>query len=266
MSQFPSRRVLVPVDLTPISRAAWAWAKTLSAPDATFEALFVYDLPAAPPFGFPAPPLPHAARKQLIGRLHETYPGARVRVEEGDPAFRILTRAAYADLIVMGSHGRSGLELVVQASVCEMVVRDADVPVLAVRGRPRKVTSVLAPVNLMTYSRKGLELAAEAAAALGATLTVLFVAADKAARPNPNFFLEQLISRLPAELREKVKPVVLTRVGKPVPEILEESRRHGLVVLTAHRKAMLTDLVMGTTAERVLRHSRVPVLTAPSGR
>jgi nucleotide-binding universal stress UspA family protein len=266
MSVFPARRVLVPVDLSAVSRAAWAWAKFLSAPDAAFEALFVYDLPATPPFGLPAAALPGSTRRNLEARLRASYPGAGVRVEEGDAALRILKRAARADLVVMGSHGRRGLPLVLLGSVCETVVRDAPVPVLTVRGRPRRIESVLAPVNLMSYSRKGLELAADAAAALGARLFVLYVAADKRTRPNARFFLESMLEDLPAGVREKVQPVLVTRVGRPVEEILSESRRHGLVVLTAHRKAMLSDLVLGTTVERVLRHSRVPVLAAPSGR
>jgi nucleotide-binding universal stress UspA family protein len=135
-----------------------------------------------------------------------------------------------------------------------------------VRGKPRKIASVLAPVNLMNYSRKGLELAADAAAALGARLFVLYVSPDEKAHPNPRFVLEPMIARLPAAVRETVRPAVVVRAGQPVKEILKESLRHGLVVLTAHRKAMLTDFVLGTTAERVLRYSRVPVLTAPSGR
>jgi nucleotide-binding universal stress UspA family protein len=266
MSVFPARSVLIPVDLTAVSDHAWAWAKSLSAPGAAFETLFVYDMPAAPPFGFPAPPLPRSARKHLQARLHAAYPGSRVRIEEGDAAFRILSRAGGADLIVMGSHGRRGLELLVQASVCEMVVRDAAAPVLTVRGRPRRIESVLAPVNLTTYARRGFELAADAADALDARLVVLYVATEGEIHPNPGFVLEPMIARLPARLREKIRPTVLKRSGQPVKEILKESLRHGLVVLTAHRKAILSDFVLGTTAERVLRYSRVPVLTAPSGR
>lgn len=55
-------------------------------------------------------------------------------VEHGDPAEQIRETAAAddADLIVMGTHGRSGIERRLLGSVAETTVRGADVPVLTV--------------------------------------------------------------------------------------------------------------------------------------
>lgn len=48
---------------------------------------------------------------------------------------------------------------------------------------------------------------------------------------------------------------------EPLPtEILRAERSRDMVVLVAHRKSLLGDMVLGTTIERVLRHSRLPVL------
>lgn len=57
-------------------------------------------------------------------------------VRSGDPATEI-NRAAEelgADLIVVGTHGRTGLGHLLMGSVAESVLREADVPVLCVRG------------------------------------------------------------------------------------------------------------------------------------
>ncbi|SDM98377.1 Nucleotide-binding universal stress protein, UspA family [Halogranum gelatinilyticum] len=56
-------------------------------------------------------------------------------VVRGDPARTITTYATdnEADLVVMGTHGRSGLDRYLLGSVTERVVRTADVPVLTVR-------------------------------------------------------------------------------------------------------------------------------------
>jgi nucleotide-binding universal stress UspA family protein len=69
------------------------------------------------------------------------------RVEEGNPAAEILNVAdiAHADLIVMGSHGRSGLRRWFMGSVAEVVMRKATCPVLIATARsggsPHSVTS-----------------------------------------------------------------------------------------------------------------------------
>jgi nucleotide-binding universal stress UspA family protein len=57
------------------------------------------------------------------------------RVEEGDAAAGIVgaARATGCDLIVMGTHGRTGLERVVIGSVAENVLRTAPCPVMTVK-------------------------------------------------------------------------------------------------------------------------------------
>ncbi len=56
-----------------------------------------------------------------------------VQVREGDPAEEIINASKDHDLIVMGTHGRSGLEHLLLGSVAEKVIRHADKPVLVVR-------------------------------------------------------------------------------------------------------------------------------------
>jgi nucleotide-binding universal stress UspA family protein len=57
------------------------------------------------------------------------------RLLEGEPARTIvdLAREAGADLIVLGSHGRTGLDRLLMGSVAEHVVRKAGCPVLTVK-------------------------------------------------------------------------------------------------------------------------------------
>lgn len=266
MNFLHARRVLVPANFSRPSRNGWAWACELFDADADKEVFCAVERPAAPVLGLPVPALTALQLRGLVAGLRRRYPGGRPRVLEGDPATLILRRARAADLVVMGSHGREGLSRALLGSVCEAVVRDSPVPVLVVKGAPKPIESVLVPVNLAPYSRRGLELAARAAADLGATLTVLHVSPEGARGSNPRFFLNGMLALLPGKLVAAVRPRILVRTGDPVREILTQSRRHGLVVLTAHRKSLLEDLVLGTTVERVLRHARVPVLAAPSGR
>lgn len=266
MNFLNARRILIPVDFSRTSRQGWTWAGELFDLDAKKEVLFIQQPMPAPVFDLPLPPAAPVHRRRLSARLRQAFPGAVARVAEGDPATLIRRAAGRFDLVVMATHGREGLSRALMGSVAEAVAREAPVPVLVVKTGPRPIESVLAPVNLAPYSRRGLELAARAAAGLGATLTVLHVSAPGQRGANPRFFLNGMLAMLPGPLRDAVRPRALLKTGDPVAEILKESSGHGLVALTAHRKSLLGDFVLGTTVERVLRHCRVPVLAAPSGR
>lgn len=264
MTRFPPRRILVPVDLTKASRPAKAWAAEL-ARDASLTILYVVDLPPVAAPELPQPMLSVHLKRRLLARLRRDYPkAARHVVVEGDAAAQIVQHGRNADLIVMGTHGRTGLDRALMGSVAEAVIRRSETPVLVARKPPRKTRSVLAPVNLAPYSRRGLELAARAALSLGAELVLLHVEPEKRADARPGFFLRGMLESLDLGRGAAPRWRLVEAVGEPIPTILREAKRHDLVVLTAHRKSLLRDMVLGTTAERVLRHAPVPVLTAPS--
>jgi nucleotide-binding universal stress UspA family protein len=62
------------------------------------------------------------------------------QLAEGDPAAAILhfIQEASVDLIVMGTHGRTGLERLLLGSVAEQVIRRSPCPVLTVKGPPSR--------------------------------------------------------------------------------------------------------------------------------
>jgi len=79
-------------------------------------------------------------RQSFWGHLHRIEspdPNVHVeyRLEHGDPTSQVLrvAKELHADLIVMGTHGRTGLSRVLMGSVAEQVVRNATCPVLTVK-------------------------------------------------------------------------------------------------------------------------------------
>ncbi len=272
MVRFPPRRLLVTVDLSETSLRAWLhardWANRFGA---ELETVHVVEPPAAFPDPALLPPLP--SRRLLAGLRRAALAGiraklgdaAKVRVLEGDPVVTVLrlARTRRPDLIVMGTHGRTGVRRLLLGSVTEAVVRRSPVPVLAIRAAPRPARSVLAPVNFAPWSEAAFRQAAEAAVAFGARLTVLHVQSDPRSGPNPRFLLSELVRKLPPKLRELCGPDLVIETGAADERILAASRRHDLVVLSGHVKS-LKELVLGTTAERVLRRSRAPVLIVPA--
>src|SRR5262249_53448396 len=97
--------------------------------------------PPVAPIHMPAPPLPRedprAKLDEMLGRFRALAPESQVdhRLEQGDAATRIVDAAqeTQCDLIVMGTHGRTGLGRVLVGSVAEQVLRTAPCPVVTVK-------------------------------------------------------------------------------------------------------------------------------------
>lgn len=138
-------RILVPVDFSPCSRAALEYAAELAdRNDARVEVLHVQEpAPYAGPVGMSMmPPVarrwdetPGDVLRELEGFVGPSHDHLRVRVESGLPGDVIpaVAKQGDFDLIVMGTHGRSGFARALLGSVAETVMRRAPVPVLTLR-------------------------------------------------------------------------------------------------------------------------------------
>jgi nucleotide-binding universal stress UspA family protein len=139
---FPAKTILHPTDFSEHSESAFEIACAL-ARDYDAKLLLLHVRPPAPiVYGelVPMPPEPPEAKEMLKSQLAALKPAdSGITVErslvEGEPATEIVhaAKAAYADLIVMGTHGRAGLSRLLMGSVAEQVLRKADCPVLTVK-------------------------------------------------------------------------------------------------------------------------------------
>ena len=150
MSDF--RRILHPTDFSVASRPAFALALDLARTQrATLTIVYVI-APFAPALGegYVSPraweDIERQVRAQaqrelakLVARARKARGRATSVLLEGPPADRIVrvARGRRADLIVMGTHGRSGLARLFLGRVAERVVASARCPVLTVRARRR---------------------------------------------------------------------------------------------------------------------------------
>jgi nucleotide-binding universal stress UspA family protein len=140
---FPVHRILHPTDYSDCSRAAFDIAAGLTR---TFGAELIV-LHVMPPIKvIPSPQeslaYPHGDLNQgraLLDRVDD--PSLRVRhlLVEGNPTDEILKAAESekVDLVVMGTHGWSGLNRFLLGSVAEHVLRKASCPVLTLRAADR---------------------------------------------------------------------------------------------------------------------------------
>lgn len=138
--------IVLPIDFSELSMAAVPWARRMAAVMNgavhciyTVEPPQVYSaLDMAPAIPLPTTEeLTESAAQQLAAFAKEQLPGidTETAVLIGKPSEQIIAYANKIDaaLIVMTTHGYSGLEHVVLGSTTEAVLRKATCPVLSIR-------------------------------------------------------------------------------------------------------------------------------------
>ena len=211
-------------------------------------------------------------------------------VGAGNPADEILAQAKRlrSDLIVMGSHGLSGLHKAFFGSTTEQVLRKAKVPVLAippsVRARsrtalPTDVTRVIAPIDLAGEWQPDAARAARIAGEFGAPLVLVHVLAPVQAPPwlrgarrdtdsrridKATKALERIRTKAFADRRSMSTKVL---IGDPAHEIARLTTEPGsLVVMSLRGTAGVWGMRRGSVAYHVLTHALTPLLALPRRR
>ncbi len=188
-----------------------------------------------------------------------------------------------ADLVVMGTHGRRGPARLFLGSVAESVTRHASCPVLTVRAgarsvREQAVKSILVPVDFSEPSELTIRYAQELAHVYQSGIELLHVAEEI---PYPYFYLpidselvsqrqdraRQALAKLAAEtLSSDVNYTTSIRVGRVATEILDHAKKSdcGLLVIGTHGLSGIERLLVGSTAEQVIREAECPVFVVKS--
>ena len=289
-------RILCPVDFSEFSRHALVSAVAIARQQhATVTALHVI-----PPVqvAYTAPGMgayaPYVYRAEDLREFQKTlerfvdavdYPIAAVSTE-AVVVDEILKRAAEmpADLLVMGTHGRTGFHRLILGSVAERVLFRTTCPVLTVPQRApdvrpaggRLFTDVLCPIDFSPSSLAALEFAQQLAGD-GARLRVLHVAERlpawqlvpamaTGAPDDPLVVLQQMREFMrgviPAHLRRSARVEELVTEGDAGTEILRVAAEEhvDLIVMGAHAgRAGLFGF--GSTSHDVLHGATCPVLS-----
>jgi nucleotide-binding universal stress UspA family protein len=138
--------VLVPTDFSSCANVAVRRALDVVRPEGTLTLLYVVELPVAIADGAPilAPDteVQERARDRLAKLQRELRGTTSVKINTelriGPPAVEIIERIgtdATIDLVVVGSHGRTGIKRALLGSVAEKIVRHAARPVLVARNK-----------------------------------------------------------------------------------------------------------------------------------
>ncbi|MEO8045209.1 MAG: universal stress protein [Spartobacteria bacterium] len=302
MKTYSIRNILVPVDFSPMSIDAIASAKSLAERvGATIHLAHVHHTQY--PVGFRGPVLSadeqaiafEAHREktlskdlQEIAHRNGLARSGTIHLCHGPSVYREICQLAKrirADLIVMPTHGRTALGHVLLGSTAERVIQHSPCPVMVTRKSVRRTSTgqrlVLVPVDFSDASIEALQYAVEFTAGTTAKLLLLHVIDLGDSLSTDGLGVYRLsdvreIAREAAERRMADLPnrVDLTQVayqslirnGKPVAEIcaLAEKRGVELIITSTHGRTGLEHLLIGSVAEKVVRHADGSVLVVPS--
>ena len=293
----PVSSILCPVDFSEASRAALCYAAALTDHFGARLTVITVDDPLlahAAAMEVLDPPLAVQSEAELRRFSNDVLPhlAARAkmldfRVATGKPATEILraARATNADLIVIGSHGRSGLQKMFFGSTTERVLRETTVPVLVTREeRPasaspseiaHSIHRVLAPVDLTSASTCQVTFAAAIAKNLRVPLIVAHIVepifvpmrvrqalsgVDSVRRAE----VEAGLTAIEASIPPGVTAENVVSTGAPAEEIvrLAETRGANLIVMGLHSGGMLGPR-MGAVTYRVLCATKALVVALP---
>ncbi len=288
MAEFRPKRILCPVDFSPQSAVALRVAgRVAMAFGAEVLVLHAHRLEAPVYFT-------RAQTQALKAQLRRSTKSARaylrnfadqhlpekvphsVLLADRDPvsAIQRAIRDWRPGLVVMATHGRTGLTRLRLGSVMESVLRQSTVPVLTVGPAVKPASSlapmrrILCPVDLEEPSHAAFEHAAALAEITGAGLIALHVAEHGAAEEEtPGRIREQLCAWVPGDMRNRCSIREVVRRGHPAAQIIEEAKasRADLVVLEARPRRFLDSILFGSTTESVIRNAPSPVLSVIKG-
>ena len=282
----PIKHVLWATDFSDESKEALAYADLFAK---TFKAKLTA-LHVVPDF---APALYEAwpeAQAELAGQIEASKVSAKVKLDhlcetqgicptkvvvaEGSAAKIILktARKEGADLIVVGRKGVSGQEQNLIGSVTHQILRGARVPVLVTKGTDAKVQpikKILVPTDFSAAEDIERDQAWRLGKALGAGLTFLYVLElfGHDFRLTDQMF-DSVLKKLQARKKREHKAV---EIGEDVVKAVHAwegiidyagTKHFDLIVMSTTVKR-LARFFLGSTTEKVIAHSRVPVFAIP---
>ena len=293
-------KILCPVDLSETSGHALDQAVALARSYNARLTVLEVSWAGLPPIAYPGSASSPTRPLLLPHQLEELREELRLFAERGSAAGVAMdlliregavvpmileeARTIGADLIVIGTHGRSGFDHLLLGSVTEKVLRKAECAVMTVPPADRTAApargarTIVCAVDFSPASVKALDYALSLAQELPARLLLLHVLDWPAGRPIPRGFeLEAIAYRgkaeedsrarlhalVPDDARAWCETEELVTAGRPHEDIvrLARDRDADLIVMGVHGRSAVNLALFGSTANQVVRHATCPVVT-----
>jgi nucleotide-binding universal stress UspA family protein len=225
--------------------------------------------------------------RQIVDGAGAASLGAALSTEAGDPVRTIVDQAVAlgADLVVMGTHGRSGFERLFLGSVAEKALRKAPCPVMTV---PPHATSllpaevrfrhILCPIDFSAPALQALGFALDLARQVEGTVTLLHAIewlTEDEPPPRTEANISEYRQMMMSDIRERLRAlvpqesptrstirevVVLGRAHREILRVAAETSAD-LIVMGAQGRGAVGLALFGSATQQVVRAAECPVLT-----
>ena len=281
------RHILVPTDFSPVSLAALREAlRIASRCRSSVSLVHVVDagLYGMAPDGIPAAINCAEREAELLmqqmraeGVLNGTTPEFTITVGPVWPTISSIISARRSDLLVLGTHGRSGLLKFMLGSVAESAFREAPCAVMTMGPHVRRCgrstappKHLLVPTDLSMAPTNALRYGLSLASATGGEMTLLHVCREKSDRDSEQSPSAKDLKNYIAEFVNECSgaaALVTPRVefGAPAPTILAVAEQmHSDLIVMGLRAWSMDPTPMWRTAYEILTRARCPVLSMKS--
>jgi nucleotide-binding universal stress UspA family protein len=204
--------------------------------------------------------------EKLVVRAQLEGVPAETAVLHGSPAAELVEyeEQRRPDLVVMASHGRTGLTRFALGSVADTILREATAPVLLARSFGQEHTAlarVLVPLDGSALAEKALDTIQTLAGKPITQVQLYRGIVERGEWPDAIAYLDKIALQL-RDTQIEINSVV--SIGEPFEMIAKAARSVDLVVMATHGRGGLDRVRHGSVADRVLRELPVPVLLVRS--
>lgn len=279
------RRVLVPLDGSELAERAIPYAKNLAKTRGSEVILFTVSIASVEQLGKPI----KAYLELNSNELQSQGIKASTAIAYGNVADEIIKFADKnkIDLIILSTHGHSGIKRWALGSVALKVLHGTCIPVLLIKSRTHKTAKVefkkiLLPLDGSSFSEASIPYVKELAKGTGGEIVILRVSeppvlpADRSPAIKPSW--EEYRDMLMAEIQRQaekylegiranlgkngIKARSQATVGKAAESILQVAQKEdiNLITMTTHGRTGVSRWVYGSVASRITEESLQPVL------
>jgi len=210
------------------------------------------------------------AARENLARLAAHFDAKSIRASatllRGTASISLLNfeKEHQVDLVVIATHGRSGVTRFALGSVADRLVREGSAPVIVVRGVPadRRLAKALLMLDGSGVAEEALPIVKELAGRPLRVVKLFRVVQDPGDRSAAAHYLETIEADL---MREGFKTEIAVDTGDPALLVRRAAEDTDLVVLCTHGRGGFDRIRHGSVAERVVREAEKPVLLARAG-